>query len=998
MNLLTLQPDQYSRYRIISEFISQIANGKGLKLLDVGGGNGNLEQFLDAKYDLTIVDENDEEKEGVIKGSCQKLPFKDKSFDVVIFSDVFEHVEGDERQQCLNELFRVSRDYVLIGAPFESKKVKEVEASANQLYNVIFERSHPFLEEHKSCGLPSRENFERYLNENGYDFKKVGSESVNDWLFNISLSFFEEANLIDESKLNELHTEYNRNFFGHFPLNESYRTVYLIKKGGVVPDLALSKTKNVDEFVKANYVFNVLEYFAKKMIFLEKDYQKEHKKLSESLEKVKSDHLKELTVKNEELKIKNEKLEVKDKELNSVKAENGSLQEEILLKELQIKQFNEDFQRVLNDVKKVKLRVEKLKKNHLDLKAEFLHKEVEYEALIKDLIEKEQTLNTILNSRSWKVVKIYIWLKQVFWLSPKEKIRKALKTLKEHGLKGLIGKIKYRRIENLNNLYEVWQKKNQFTLEKRKSALKNLDQYKYQPKISILMPVYKIKTVLLKKAIESVQSQVYKNWELCIVDDFSENSEIQSVLKDYAKKDYRIKVNFLEENLGISGATNEALKMASGEYVGFLDNDDELTPDALYEVVQALQETKWDMVYSDEDKIDSDGNLCEPFFKPDYSLDLLLSCNYICHFSVYKKDLVEKIGGLRIGYEGSQDYDLNLRFTELTDHIFHIPKILYHWRKVPGSAADSVDAKIYAYKSAKKALKDALIRRKVEGKVKDGNWKGSYRIIRKFKSKPLVSIIIPYKDKLDYLKRCIDSILKNTKYDNYEIILVDNNSEKPFICNPNNDSLEIRHYSFPNQFNFSAINNFAVKKAKGECLLFLNNDTEVTPGWLSEMVRQIQRTSVGICGCKLVYPNEKIQHAGVILGIGGVASHSHYHFSKHEHGYFGFLNVVRNYSAVTGACMITERSVFNEVGGFDEKLAVCFNDVDFCLKAGKLGYSVVYTPFAEVKHFESLSREKQPAEKEIELMKKRWGSLLQQDPFYNPNLTLNKEDFSLKIS
>jgi len=580
-------------------------------------------------------------------------------------------------------------------------------------------------------------------------------------------------------------------------------------------------------------------------------------------------------------------------------------------------------------------------------------------------------------------------------------------------IKRAIHHVKYNKRRILS--YEIYLKQNKITDSDMNIIRTEINTFKYHPKISIVTPVYNPDVTWIKAAIESVINQLYDNWELCIAD-ASTKKDVRKCLEVYANKDARIKIKFLPENRGISGNSNEAVSLATGEYIGLLDHDDELSPDALYEVVKYLQKKRdADMIYSDEDKIDLKGNQTDPFFKPDWSPDRFLSHMYTCHFGVYRKKIIDEIGGFREGFDGSQDYDLVLRFIEKTNSIHHIPKILYHWRIVPGSAAGSSDAKTYAFTAAKKAIIDYLRRNNVQGEVSDGLFLGSYHVERKLLNTPLISMIIPTKDNVKILKNCIDSVLKNTGYPNYEIIIVNNNSidEKTydyFKTLKNIDCIKIIEYK--KQFNFSAINNFAVKSAAGEMILFLNNDTEaISEGWLSAMLEHAQRIEVGAVGCKLLYPDRTIQHAGAILGINytngkeNVAEHSPKYIPYNNFGYFGQVNMIHNVSVVTAACMMLRKEVFEEVGGFDENLAVAYNDVDLCLKIREKGYLIVYTPYAELYHYESKSRgyddtseKRERFLKEIKYIRKKWGEVIDKgDPYYNPNLTLDKVDFSIRI-
>ncbi len=566
-----------------------------------------------------------------------------------------------------------------------------------------------------------------------------------------------------------------------------------------------------------------------------------------------------------------------------------------------------------------------------------------------------------------------------------------------------------------NSSYEIYLKQKEITDSNLSSIKTEIRKFKFTPKISIIIPVYNVEANLLEKAMTSVIDQVYVNWELCLVDDASTKIYIKEILSKYQEKDQRIKVKFLGENQGISGASNEALLLATGEFVGFLDHDDELSINALFEVAKLLQgHPNADMIYSDEDHINTRGKRIEPYFKPDWSPDLFLSSMYTCHFGVYRKKLIDEIGGFKKVFEGSQDYDLVLRLTEKTDKIYHIPEILYHWRKIPGSTAMQYQAKGYADINARKALEDALKRRKINGKVLSGIYPGTFRVQRDIIGNPQVSIIIPTRDQVGFLSKCIDSIEKMTAYKNYEILIIDNNSEdiktrEYFERISKKPNIRVLKYEKP--FNFSALNNYAVQQLTNDYILFLNNDTEViSEEWLSAMIEHVQRNEVGAVGCKLLYPDDTIQHAGLILGISGIpgkpgiAGHSHKHFPDDAYGYYMKPHIIQNLSAVTGACVMMRRDVFEGVGGFDENLAYAFNDVDLCLKIRKRGYLIVYTPYAKLYHYESQSRgyENNPGKikrffREIEYMREKWGKVIDKgDPYYNPNLSLEHENYRIK--
>lgn len=561
--------------------------------------------------------------------------------------------------------------------------------------------------------------------------------------------------------------------------------------------------------------------------------------------------------------------------------------------------------------------------------------------------------------------------------------------------------------------YRLWIKKNEKISQK--TILGEINKFKFKPKISIITPVYNVDPKWLDRCIQSVLDQYYSNWELCLHDDASTKKEtIKCLIKWQEKGEKRIKINFGKSNQHISGASNEALKLATGEFIALLDNDDELPKNALSEYAKVLNtNAEIDFIYSDEDKINEQNQRLNPFFKPDWSPDLFLSMNYVCH-SFFRKSIIDKIGGFRLGYEGAQDYDLVLRFIEKTspEKIYHIPKILYHWRQIETSTSAGLSAKNYTVDNSIKALEDYLKRNKIEGEVEEGLSPGRFRVKRTIIGNPGVSIIIPFRDQVEVLERCVKSILTKTDYKNYEIVLVNNQSQESATL----AYLEkIKYYpacrivNYDKPFNFSAINNFAAKWCGNEYILFLNNDTEVIEKeWLSSLLEHIQRPEVGAVGAKLIYPSKQIQHAGVILGL-GIAGHAFKHLNGENEGYMSMANVIRNYSAVTAACILVKKSVFEEVDGFDEKnFSIAYNDVDLCLRIRKKGYLIVYTPYAKLYHYESLSRgndedlkkenpkKYQRVRQERETMFKKWYEWIMNDPYYNPNLTRVREDFSLK--
>ena len=600
-------------------------------------------------------------------------------------------------------------------------------------------------------------------------------------------------------------------------------------------------------------------------------------------------------------------------------------------------------------------------------------------------------------------------LKRYYKLINVSNVQRGVGFLSRNGFKKTVIKIKNINKENELN-YSEWLM-NHLPSEAELKSQRN-QKFTYEPKISIVTPTWNTKENFLIDMIESVRSQTYSNWELCLADGASTNKDTLKLLKEYQNKDKRIKVKYLDKNYMISGNTNEALTLATGDYIGLFDHDDLLSKNCLYEMVKAINKNKEaKFLYSDEDKIDENGkNNFDPHFKPDWSPDTLRSYNYICHFTMFKKELLDKVGTFRSEYDGSQDHDLILRLTESlkSNEIVHIPKILYHWRVHRNSTAGGAGAKSYTNEAGKKAVKDQLRRLGIRGEVRDGHFPNSYKTDYKIEENPLISIIIPNKDALSDLKLCIDSIKGKSTYKNYEIIVVENNSTSKEIFEyykelNKDEKIKVVEWK-ETGFNYSAINNYGASFAKGEYYVLLNNDIEViSENWIEEMLMHCQRKEVGIVGAKLYFPDETIQHAGVIIGIGSVAGHSHKYFEKNEPGYFSRLSLVQNLSAVTAACLMTKKEVFEEVKGLDEKFAVAFNDIDYCMKVRKEGHLVVWTPCTEMYHHESKSRGAEDTPEKIERFKKevsrfekKWGLWLE-DPYYNKNLTLDKEDFSLKI-
>ncbi len=529
------------------------------------------------------------------------------------------------------------------------------------------------------------------------------------------------------------------------------------------------------------------------------------------------------------------------------------------------------------------------------------------------------------------------------------------------------------------------------------------------PKVSVVVPVYNPPESYLEAMLQSVLAQTYGNWELCLAD-ASTAAHVHPLLNRYAGRDPRIRVQALAENRGIAGNSNAALEMATGEFVALLDHDDTLAPFALYEVVAAVNAgPDADFLYSDEDKLDTTGERVEPNFKPDWSPETLRSRNYVCHLLVLRRSLAQDIGGFRAGFDGAQDYDLVLRASERARRIVHVPHVLYHWRMHEQSTAANKASKSYAYENGRRALTEHLARLGIDASAHDGPVLGTYQVVYHLRTQPLVSVVIPNKDHPEMLARCVDSLAKSS-YANYELLVVENGSTRPETFAYYRELQKQPHarvLEWGKPFNYAAVNNFAATRAKGELLLFLNNDIEaINPDWLEALVKIAVQPGVGAVGAKLYYADDTIQHAGIVVGMGGVAGHGHLSYPRQAAGHMQRLLYTQNVAAVTGACLLTPKAVFDEVGGFDEGFVLAFNDVDLCLAVLAKGYRVVWTPDAELYHLESKTRgPEDTAEKErrfrreYELFHLKWGHFLKAgDPYYSPHFRLDRPDFALKAA
>jgi glycosyltransferase involved in cell wall biosynthesis len=556
---------------------------------------------------------------------------------------------------------------------------------------------------------------------------------------------------------------------------------------------------------------------------------------------------------------------------------------------------------------------------------------------------------------------------------------------------------------DVNKAYELWRKHWHLTEAGRQQMRRVAAAMKDPPVISVLMPVYNVKASFLRSAIESVLRQTYPYWELCIADDASTSPGIRTILEEYASADPRIKVTFRSERGHISAASNSALEKATGDHVALLDHDDELAEQALFRVAQAIvADRSLDMIYSDEDKLEVDGRHVDPFFKPDWSPEYFLNCMFTCHLGVYRTALVRELGGFRGEFDTAQDYDLALRVVARSSRIKHISDVLYHWRKLPDSTARSHRAKPQAHRTAGRALESYLQTAGRQGTIESGRFAGLHRVRFTIVGKPKVSIVIPTASRparirgreTSFVGNCVKSICRKTTYKNYEIITVDND-DMPASLQREMDGWGVRRVSFTEEFNLASKMNLGAAKAEGEHLLFLNDDVEViTPDWLECMLEYSQQVEIGVAGVKLLFPDGRLQHVGVVL-LDGDPIHPYYGNPGGDIGYCGGNLVIRNFSAVTGACLMTRAELFHDLAGFDERFSLNYNDIDYCLRVVSSGRRVVYTPYAQLYHYEGATKSGITAQ-ELENFRERWADKWKQDPFYNPNLSINFHDFRLQ--
>ncbi|MGU5731246.1 glycosyltransferase [Aeromonas jandaei] len=946
--------DQFQRYFTVSKIVENLSEDKDtITVLEVGAnGHFKLLEFL-PKANITFSDIEDHPAPAhinFIKADATNLPFKDGEFDFVVSTDVLEHVPSELRDSFILECFRVSKVAFILACPVDNGFTPDIEKITNDTFkNLHHGTDFRWLKEHEEQGLPRYIDIDSVLDKNFISYFRFNHGRLDWWKSLMQMHFIKEAEPALAKVCKSMDEYYNRYLYQHDVGEYCYRSFWVIGRTELTDSTCLySEAGEATENLLK--IYERISSSCKDIVFAS---QLKSEKISYN-ETLLSEMQQELS---ECRKIISEQESV----ISAAKSEMSAFK-------------NSTSWRITKPIRIIRIALIYFRKTFLALSSV-----VKRNGGLKSSILKT---TTIFKSEGLAGIK-----RRIFFLKNSRRIISTLTPDDNSYLEWI------RRYDTLE----------QTEMEKIK---KDISSFTSMPKISVVMPVYNAPLEYLVGAIESVKNQLYPNWELCIADDASTDPAIRPLLKSFSDTDSRIQVVFRNENGHISEASNSALKLATGDFIALLDNDDLLPQHALYYVAkEILKNPDIQLIYSDEDKIDLDGSRCEPYFKSDWNIDLFLSQNMFSHLGIFKRELLEKINGFRKGLEGSQDYDLVLRCLEHVKptQIAHIPKILYHWRIIPGSTATSGNEKPYAFLSSIKALEDYLSRNDISATVQES--KPGMRMLRiKYalpKTIPLVSIIIPTRNAVSLLKQCIDSVFNKTSYKNYEIIIVDNGSDEKesldylSLLKENSNISVIRD---DGDFNFSRLNNIAVNNAKGEVICLMNNDIEiVSPDWLDEMVSHALRPGVGAVGAKLLYPNDTVQHAGVILGLGGIAGHAHLGLHRDDPGYFGRASLVQNYIAVTAACLVVKKSIYQEVGGLNEvHFSVAFNDVDFCIRVHDAGYRNVWTPFAELYHHESATRGNDMSpdkverfKREIAAMEKLHGDILVHDPSYSENLSLD---------
>lgn len=961
--------DQVERYRgaaLIVEQVRQVFGIPALRVLDIGGFFRTLagKPILPAPRMIpdctcSVVDIEPADLPGYQSMDPeQPLPFGDDAFPVTICMDVMEHIPPAKRLEFLEDALRVTSGVLIIGAPFMHPERVEADQWLAGFLQSLFGEPNPMLREHLEHGLPDAAVLQLALDAAGLRYFSFPNGDLGMWRLVMAV-----------------------------------KHLLQIARG---PDMVMRF--EADMLAWADPI-SVVEPGYRDMFVIVRHREWDADKLFEAIRlqlEEEAEHIQERSDQKAAV-VMSRYLEPVGATIDKL----GRIHIQQRISELRL-QGELAAQRAVTDEKEIEIREQAMELHRKDFSIHALETHL---ALFRDIeahiTEYERGLTELKQSAAFRTGHAV--------LAPLKAAATLLGRRPKTGSKG--------RNDSKPDASENRDSRIETVLASVKTIGSNtvasrFHGFDHRHVFSILVPVYNTEERVFRAMLDSVVAQTYPFWQLCLVDDASPDEGPRRIIREYAGREPdRIRWEFSDSNGGIAVATNRAAALATGEYICLLDHDDLLDPDALMEVAFQVHRTpEADYIYTDEDKVSHDGTeFSQAYFKPDFDPDLLMCNNYLNHFSVIRAALFRQVGGYREGFDGSQDYDLYLRVTEKAKRIVHVPRILYHWRMVPESTAADPEAKGGMFReSSFRALLDAVKRRRLDAIVEQGLSPGSYRVRHRVAERKPVSIIIPTRNEVDMVERCIASIRRHTKYENYDILVMDNESDDPvlgmYLDAQNREWRNTRLVRFAGRFNFSQINNLAVKNTKSDYFLFLNNDTEVTnDGWLEAMLEHAQYPEIGAVGAKLLYPDERIQHAGVILGMGGVAGHPFKGMPERNGAYFGHTDMIKDYSAVTAACMLMRREVFEAVGGFNEELAVSFGDIDLCMEIRRHGYRIVYTPYARLIHHESVSRKddnelpRRPRfHSEITYMISKWGKTLYSDPYLNPNISILKYDLSMR--
>ncbi|MGK5085606.1 glycosyltransferase [Bdellovibrionota bacterium FG-1] len=1055
---LDIHFDQYQRYAFAAQILNSLRiQGQTFTLLEIGANfQRNLEKFLPLDQimysDRNLSDEVRGDPQ-FVEADATQLPFEDRSFDFVIALDVLEHIDPLKRDVFINQLSRVAREGLILAAPFDTDGVANSEKKANDLFRSLAYRDHPWLIEHLNNGLPDLSKTEKAVANNSLSTLTLGHGSLAVWDRLMSAMMLVIAKPEFGPELQSLDRHYNQAVFLGDVTGPVYRHFIVATRNTSHLDLVRTQISRLfsipgsrnNQDTLDNLLLNL---FRKAMTTAYRQEQERSEELDQR------NHIFMQTQRHLEMAIRDRRT-IRQRLGSRFLAANqsqfpsstGRFPLKVIPKQQLTQEIKDDLtvwtsegtdpQFILKGPfpagpLKVSISATVLAGNG-HMKLYYAKRGAYHESQTLDLGLMSNT-GTPLQRRfilpfSCKNLrfdpldgpgKFTLHSFEVESLSPRQPAQKKLNHLfkdfqSRDGARLALDRIKLKlkgSSRTKDPLFAYYQDYLSFAedgpqqYEKMRATLTHLS---YKPVFSIVVPVYNVKARWLRAMAESVINQVYPHWEICFADDASTDPQVRKVLESLKARDPRIKVVYREKNGHISAATNSAMELAKGDYYVLMDNDDEIAPNALFEFAKKLNEDpSLDMIYSDEDKLDLAGYRYEPFFKPDWSPEYLESAMFTAHLACYRKGIADSVGRFRQGYDGAQDYDFVLRFTEKTDKIAHIPKILYHWRAIPGSTASSMDAKNYVIQAAIRGLEDRLARTGRKGTAKMSRYAGCFDLRWELPSQPLVSIILPTGgfsatvrgQKVDLLQNCVEKVLKTSTYENLEFIIVDNgdlSKDRRNKIEAISKSARIHWVTYLEpEFNIAKKINLGAQHAQGEFLLILNDDIEpIAPDWIQAMLEQGLKGGVGVVGAKLLYENDTLQHAGVTF-CRGLPDHVRKHFHRDEPGYFFSTVGTRNWTAVTGACMLTPTAQFRSVGGYSEDFGINYNDIDYCLKVRSQGKRIVYTPHAEMYHFESVSREAKVKDAEIDLFLERWGNLVQKDPYYNDDtLKTHPPDFSL---